>query len=132
MPLIGKLKIDPQVRHSANFKQNVIDIIKQIPSGRVTTYGTIAVMAGLPRGARLVGGILHYNSEKFSLPWHRVINRHGFISTICDDHTKLEQKEMLQEEGIEVSQDFMIDLEHYGWFGEKSVDHSKLEKQQNT
>lgn len=128
MPLIGKLKLDSSPKHSANFKQNVIEIIKQVPYGRVTTYGTIAILAGLPRGARLVGGVLHYNSEQFKLPWHRVINRHGFISTICADHTKLEQKEMLELEGIEVSDDFMINLENYGWWGKESLDNSQLEE----
>ena len=97
--------------------QNVIKITTQIPYGKVTTYGTIAVLAGVPRGARLVGGVLHYNSNKYNLPWHRVINRHGFISTRCEDHTRLEQKEMLEDEGIEVSDDFVINLDQYGWWG---------------
>jgi methylated-DNA-protein-cysteine methyltransferase related protein len=101
-----------------SFKDKTIQIIKQIPEGRVTTYGTIATLAGLPRGARLVGGILHYNSKQYNLAWYRVINRHGFISTICFDHTKQEQKVLLESEGIEVSEDFMVDLEKYGWFGE--------------
>jgi methylated-DNA-protein-cysteine methyltransferase related protein len=101
-----------------NFKDKVIQIIKKIPEGRVTTYGTIATLAGLPRGARLVGGILHYNSEKHSLAWYRVINRNGYISTICFDHTKQEQKALLESEGIEVSRDFMIDLKKFGWFGD--------------
>lgn len=99
-----------------SFKEQVIKIVKQVPYGRVTTYGTVATLANLPRGARLVGGILHYNSEKFNLPWHRVINRHGFISTICFNHTKDEQKALLQDEGIQVSDDFMVNLDKYGWF----------------
>lgn len=100
----------------ANFKERVIQIIQKIPQGKVTTYGTISTLAGLPRGARLVGGILHYNSKENNLAWYRVINRHGFISTQCFDHTKLEQKALLESEGIEVSKDFMIDLDRYGWF----------------
>ena len=43
-----------------NFKDRVLSIVKKIPEGRVTNYGTIAVMAGVPRGARLVGGVLHF------------------------------------------------------------------------
>lgn len=101
-----------------NFKEKVIQIVKQIPHGRVTTYGTIAVMAGVPRGARLVGGVLHYNSEKNNLAWYRVINRHGFISTTCWDHLKQAQKALLEDEGIKVSNDFMVDLDKYGWFGD--------------
>ena len=97
-----------------NFKNKVIQIVKQIPYGKVTTYGTVATLAGLPRGARLVGGLLHFNED---LPWQRIINRHGFISTKCLEHPKQLQKTLLEQEGIEVSPDFMVDLKKYGWFG---------------
>lgn len=98
-----------------NFKLNVIKITKQIPYGRVTTYGTVATLAGFPRGARLVGGILHQAKEE--LPWYRVINRHGFISIKCFDHPKDFQKALLEAEGIEVSKDFMVNLQKYWWWG---------------
>ncbi|MDO8577018.1 MAG: MGMT family protein [Candidatus Daviesbacteria bacterium] len=97
-----------------NFKDRVTAIVKKIPYGLVSTYGTVATLAGIPRGARLVGGILHYQGEK--LPWHRVVNRHGFISTKCLDHPKQLQKALLEQEGIEVTIDFMVNLEKYGWF----------------
>lgn len=110
-----------------SFKDKVISIVKKIPYGKVTTYGTIATLSGVPRGARLVGGILHFAKDELNLPWHRVINRHGFISTKCLDHPKELQKVLLEQEGIEVSEDFMVNLEKYGWFGKKSLDYSKLE-----
>ncbi|MBI2315232.1 MGMT family protein [Candidatus Daviesbacteria bacterium] len=97
-----------------SFKVKVINIVNQIPYARVTTYGTIATLAGIPRGGRLVGGILHNFGEE--IPWYRVVNRHGFISTKCLDHFKKAQKALLEQEGIEVSADFMIDLDRYGWF----------------
>lgn len=98
------------------FRDRVIEITKCIPFGRVTTYGTLATLAGIPRGARLVGGILHTSKEE--LPWFRVINRHGFISIKCLDHPKELQKSLIEQEGIQVSDDFMVDLNKYGWFGE--------------
>lgn len=98
-----------------SFKDQVIDVVNKIPSGQVSTYGTVAALAGLPRGARLVGGILHYLGDKS--PWHRVINRHGFISTKCLDHPKQLQKALLEQEGVEVSTDFMVNLEVFGWWG---------------
>ncbi len=98
-----------------NFKNRVIEIVKTIPYGRVTTYGTVAALAGIPRGARLVGGILHYYMEDHEIPWHRVINRHGFISTKCLEHPKTLQKKLLEEEGIGVSSGFMINLDKYLW-----------------
>ena len=102
-----------------NFKDRVIEIIKKIPVGKVTTYGTIATLAGLPRGGRLVGGVLHFNTEKHNLAWQRIINRNGFISTRCLEHPKPLQKALLEQEGIEVSKDFVVDLKKYGWWGEK-------------
>lgn len=98
-----------------NFKGRVIQIVKKIPYGQVTTYGTISTLAGVPRGARLVGGILHHLKQE--LPWYRVIDRHGFISIKCFDHPKELQKALLKNEGVEVTSDFMIDLDKYGWFG---------------
>lgn len=126
--LVGRLKVSsPVAKHSLDFKKKVINIIREIPYGRVTTYGTVATLAGLPRGARLVGGILHFNSAHHNLPWQRVVNRYGFISTSCQDHTKKEQKELLIQEGVEVSEDFMINLDHYGWFGKGAMANRQLE-----
>ena len=102
-----------------SFKDSVIKICKQIPYGKVTTYGTIATLAGSPRAAREVGYILHSSSEKNNLPWQRVINKKGFISIRASDYPKELQKAMLEDEGVEVSKDFMVDLDKYGWWGSK-------------
>lgn len=111
-----------------NFKERVLDVVKNIPYGRVTTYGTVATLAGTPRGARLVAGILH--SEEEEIPWQRIVNRHGFISIRGCKYDKNFQKKLLEAEGVDVSADFMIDLEKYGWWGiEKNLDNSKLEEQ---
>ncbi len=107
----------------SSFKEKVLEIINQIPKGKVTTYGTIAVLAGLPRGARLVGGILHYGGE--DLPWQRVINRHGYISTNCLEHPKLLQKALLEQEGVEVSDEFIVDLKRYGWVPPRHSERTK-------
>ena len=61
------------------FTRRVITIISHIPSGKVLTYGLIAKIAGSPRGARQVSWILHSSSEKYELPWHRVVNAQGKI-----------------------------------------------------
>jgi methylated-DNA-protein-cysteine methyltransferase-like protein len=111
-----------------NFRQKVIYLVQHIPEGKVTTYGTIASVAGQPRGARLVGGIIHQASEKEELPWQRVINRHGFISIKCFDHPKELQRALLQTDGVEVSSEFMVDLNKYGWWGEEILDSGELEK----
>lgn len=99
------------------FTNKVIQIIKKIPYGRVTNYGTIATLSGEPRSARQVGYILHGLTEKYGLPWQRVINRDGYLSIKGGDvNVKNLQKKLLEQEGVEVSKDFMVDLKKYGWF----------------
>jgi methylated-DNA-protein-cysteine methyltransferase-like protein len=114
-----------------SFTDSVIEIIKSIPHGKVTTYGTVATLAGSPRSAREVGYLLHSLTEKHNLPWQRVINKKGFISIRGDDvNMKNLQKSLLEEESVAVSEDFMIDLKKYGWWGEKKdLDSSQLEEQ---
>jgi len=81
-----------------DFTKQVIIIIRSIPSGQVLSYGDIAKMAGNPRAARQVSRILHSMSEKYNLPWHRVINGKGEIS-IKDEQGAKEQKHLLELEG---------------------------------
>ncbi|STK66712.1 methylated DNA-protein cysteine alkyltransferase [Escherichia coli] len=60
-------------------------IVAAIPEGYVTTYGDVAKLAGSPRAARQVGGVLKRLPEGSTLPWHRVVNRHGTISLTGPD-----------------------------------------------
>lgn len=114
-----------------SFRDQVIQIILQIPHGKVTTYGTVATLAGSPRAAREVGYLLHSLTEKYNLPWQRVINKKGYISIRGNEvNIKNLQKKLLEEEGVEVSEEFMVDLKKYGWSGgEKDLDNSQLEEQ---
>lgn len=113
-----------------SFRDAVIEIIKSIPFGKVTTYGTVATLADSPRAAREVGYILHSLTEKHNLPWQRVINRQGYISIRGGDiNMKNLQKSLLEQEGVEVSDSFMIDLKKYGWGREENLDNSQLEEQ---
>lgn len=86
--------------------------IKQIPRGRVTTYGTIARLAGHPNGARWVGQVLSKLPKDTTLPWQRVINGQGRISMggSRGDY----QKELLESEGIAFIND-KINLRQFGW-----------------
>jgi methylated-DNA-protein-cysteine methyltransferase-like protein len=92
------------------FTEDVLDIIKMIPSGKVMTYGQIAAYADNPRGARQVSRILHSMSSTYSLPWHRVINSKGFISLTGE--AGFIQGSILLSEGIEVINK-KINLEKY-------------------
>ncbi|MFC0226818.1 MGMT family protein [Serratia aquatilis] len=97
----------------ATFRQRVFHVIAAIPYGKVTTYGEVARLAGSSRAARQVGGVLKKLPAGSSLPWHRVINRHGEISLRGDDYIR--QKQALKAEGVEFSAQGQINLAVYGW-----------------
>ncbi|WP_430791274.1 MGMT family protein [Virgibacillus flavescens] len=93
------------------FTANVIEIIKQIPEGKVMTYGQVAKVAGSPRGARQVVRILHSMSKKYDLPWHRIVNSKGQIALKSDEGVWT-QKSLLEDEGIHVTENGRINLEN--------------------
>lgn len=96
------------------FKQRVIDVVNQIPYGKVVSYGQVAAYVGVPRGARQVGWVLRQIEESVKLPWWRVINNTGRISIdgnlYSDKHL---QKKLLEQEGIQIQEDFKLDIDHY-------------------
>ncbi|MBP8174188.1 MAG: MGMT family protein [Aeromonadaceae bacterium] len=96
-----------------NFTQRVYQVVAMIPEGRVATYGTIARLAGSPRAARQVGGILCRLPADTRLPWHRVVNRFGTSSLEGDGRQC--QLALLAAEGIDGSAG--VDLPRYGWQG---------------
>ncbi|MEH7128593.1 MGMT family protein [Neobacillus drentensis] len=92
------------------FTENVVEIIRSIPEGKVATYGQVARLAGSPRAARQVVRAL----QKHRLPWHRVINAKGQIA-LQDDESYHEQVLSLEAEGVEIGLNGVIDLERYQW-----------------
>ncbi|HGE6721159.1 TPA: MGMT family protein [Serratia marcescens] len=97
----------------ASFSQRVFHIVAAIPYGKVTTYGEVARLAGSPRAARQVGGVLRRLPEGSTLPWHRVINRHGQISQQGGDFQR--QRQALLAEGIIFGPHSTVDFDRYGW-----------------
>ncbi len=99
------------------FFQHVYRIVKQIPTGQVATYGQIATLLGNPRAARAVGWALHdlSDDEAERVPWHRVINARGRISTSCREHPAHEQRLRLEQEGVAFDAADRVSLEAYRW-----------------
>lgn len=85
---------------SEGFFEKVYDIVKQIPKGKVMSYGQIAKMLGQPRSARIVGWALHSNPNPSEIPCHRVVNSKGMISSGFAFGGSDVQKKMLEDEGI--------------------------------
>lgn len=95
-----------------DFKQAVCELVGQIPSGRVMTYGDIAVLCGHPYAARQVGGIAHFGPSE--LPWHRVVNRFGEMASGYYGGKQGQQK-MLECEGVRVSNFRVADFGEKRW-----------------
>ena len=98
----------------SKFATKVLTEIKNIPYGKVTSYGQIALWAGRPRAAREVGWILNQNDNK-DIPWWRVVNKEGRITF---KGSRLfgpqDQIRALKSEGVNVN-NFQIDMKKYGY-----------------
>ena len=94
------------------FQRRVLEIVRAIPPGSVLTYGQVAALAETPRAARQVGRILYSCGQ--SVPWQRVINYYGGLSTYKVGNGEL-QRVLLEEEGISFRADGTIDLNRYQW-----------------
>jgi methylated-DNA-protein-cysteine methyltransferase-like protein len=90
----------------------VVAAIRRIPRGRVSTYGEIARVAGLPGCARWVGTVLRQTAVK--VPWHRVVNASGTISFPQGSENYVRQRTLLEGEGVEFRRD-RIPLKEFGW-----------------
>jgi methylated-DNA-protein-cysteine methyltransferase-like protein len=99
-----------------NFREAVAALVSRIPEGRVMTYGQVAASLGLPRAARAVGSALHHLPNPAEVPWWRVINREGRISTRCFDHPADYQRRLLLDEGVIPDDDGAIALDRYRWW----------------
>lgn len=99
-------------RVDADFKNRVYAIVEQIPKGRVMTYGQIATLAGASWAAWEVGQIAHTGPEE--LPWQRVVNKKGGLASGYPGG-KAGHKEALGVEGIEVSDEFTVDVRELLW-----------------
>ena len=98
-----------------NFFERVYEIARQIPYGRVTSYGAIAKALGTARSARMVGWAMNVSHNREDVPAHRVVNRKGLLSGKHHfDGTNLMQQ-LLENEGIEVVDNQIVDFEKYFW-----------------
>ena len=111
--LVPRRGYDGRVGGRSN--ERICAVVARIPRGRVATYGQIALLAGLPGRARLVGHVLRVLPSGSDLPWHRVVNAQGKISPRGDllDHEDL-QAHLLEREGVRFAGG-AISLERYRW-----------------
>lgn len=99
------------------YQQRVYEIVREIPAGKVMTYGQIAEMLGEGYTARTVGYVMHA-ADTENVPWQRVINSQGACSTGKMTLPVNLQQKMLEEEGVKFDQKGRCDLNIYRWFPE--------------
>ncbi len=90
--------------------------VKQIPKGKVATYGQVATVSGHPGAARQVGYALHALSHVTTVPWHRVVNARGAISRRSNAwDAEVDQRARLEAEGVEFDAAGRIPLGRFQW-----------------
>lgn len=99
-----------------SFYDKVYAVVRQIPPGKVASYGQVAALAGSPRASRVVGYALHINPMPGVVPCHRVVNREGRLAPGFAFGGLDEQRLLLEAEGVEVT-DGYVDMSVYQWDG---------------
>lgn len=97
-----------------NTFEKIYEVVKNIPEGRVATYGQVAFLAGNPRWSRVVGYALHNNPEPNVIPCHRVVNREGRLAPSFAFGGDEIQRQLLESEGVTFEPDGRVDLKKYG------------------
>jgi methylated-DNA-protein-cysteine methyltransferase-like protein len=99
-----------------NFFEDVYDVVRQIPKGKVTSYGAIANYLGTKLSARMVGWAMNAaHDAKPKVPAHRVVNRNGMLSGKAHFKTPAQMEELLKKEKIKVEKDTIVDFEKLFW-----------------
>ena len=99
--------------------ETIYRVVRRVPRGRVTTYGVVAVLAGRPRGARLVGSALSaLRGSRHDVPWQRVLGARsrGYAAiSILDPVGAAVQRKLLEGEGVRFDARERVSLAHHGW-----------------
>jgi methylated-DNA-protein-cysteine methyltransferase-like protein len=99
-----------------DFFQDVFEVVRLIPKGRVTSYGAIAKYLGAAKSSRVVGYAMNAShSEKKVVPAHRVVNRNGMLSGKHHFQSPTAMQDALEEEGVKVKNDLVVDFKKLFW-----------------
>jgi len=100
----------------SDFYEMVYEVVRQIPPGRVTSFGAIARYLGTEGSARMVGWALNISHLKTPhVPAHRVVNRNGLLTGKIHFGGSTIMQELLENEGITVKDNCVVDFDHYFW-----------------
>ena len=108
--------VSPSGKKDESFFTLVYDVVRQIPRGRVTSYGAIAACLGTKLSARMVGWAMNSAHRiKPPVPAHRVVNRMGLLSGKMHFATPERMQELLEKEGVKVKDNQVVDFEKKFW-----------------
>ena len=99
----------------SDFFNDVIELVKLIPKGNVTTYGRIAKYLGSTKSSRSVGWALNKVKMDNTIPAHRVVNRKGLLTGKSHFPSEDSMKNKLLDEGVLVNNNCIVDLDKYIW-----------------
>jgi len=115
-PKTAPLKhVTPSGKRDTSFFEAVYDIVRQIPKGRVTSYGAIAAALGAKSSSRMVGWAMNNSHVLKNVPAHRVVNRNGLLTGKMHFAHPNHMQELLEKEGVEVKDDQVQDFENRFW-----------------
>ncbi len=103
-----------------NTFEKIYEQVRRIPEGKVASYGLIALLAGNPRLARVVGYALHNNPDPDTIPCHRVVTKDGRLSSAFAFGGESIQRELLLNEGVEFKNELTVNMEKCMWSGEEA------------
>jgi methylated-DNA-protein-cysteine methyltransferase-like protein len=104
-----------------NYFDLVYQVVREIPKGRVTSYGTIAHYLGLKSGARMVGYAMNAAHTLSDVPAHRVVNRQGLLTGKAHFVPPTRMQALLESEGVVVENDKIRDFDKLFWDPEKEL-----------
>jgi methylated-DNA-protein-cysteine methyltransferase-like protein len=104
-----------------DFFEQVFQVVKLIPPGRVTSYGAIANYLGAARAARMVGWAMNASHQISGIPAHRVVNRNGLLSGKMHFATPIAMQKALESEGIEIQDDQIQHFSKIFWDPSKEL-----------
>ncbi len=108
--------VKPSGKRDESFFEQVFEVVRLIPKGRVTSYGAIAAALGTKLSARMVGWAMNASHVvKPKVPAHRVVNRNGLLSGKMHFSYPEQMQEMLEKEGVQVVDDMVQDFEKRFW-----------------
>ncbi len=107
--------MDKPTLNNDNFFERVYEIVRQIPVGKVTSYGAIAKALGTARSARMVGWAMNASHNLEDVPAHRVVNRLGMLSGKHHFEGTNLMQQLLENEGIRIKDNQVLDFKKHFW-----------------